>query len=57
MCGESGVNAVSIEAKSMDIEYMTIPALHSMIWMAVCVLIPFVILIAGLVVWLARRKR
>ena len=57
MCGESGVNAVSIEAKSMDIEYMTIPALHSMIWMAVCVLIPFVILITGLVVWLARRKR
>ena len=57
MCGESGVNAVSIEAKSMDIEYMTIPALHSMIWMAVCVLVPLVILIAGLVVWLTRRKR
>lgn len=58
MCGESGVNAVSIEAKSMDIEYMTIPALHSMIWMAVCVvLIPLIIFISGLVVWLTRRKR
>ncbi len=58
MCGESGVASVSIEAKSMDIDYMTIPALHSMIWMAVCIiLIPLVIFVAGLVVWLTRRKR
>lgn len=58
MCGENGVASVSIEAKSMDIDYMTIPALHSMVWMAVCIiLIPLVIFIAGLVVWLTRRKR
>ncbi len=58
MCGESGVASVSIESKNMDIDYMTIPALHSMIWMAVCIiLIPLVIFVAGLVVWLTRRKR
>ncbi len=57
MCGESSVASVSIEAKNMDIEYMTIPALHSMMWMAVCILIPLVIFIIGLVIWLTRRRR
>lgn len=56
MCG--GGNPVSIDAKSMDIEYLTIPALHSMIWLVVCVvLIPLVIFVTGLVIWLIRRKR
>jgi ABC-2 type transport system permease protein len=59
MCGDDGtISAVSIEPKSLDIEYMTISSLHAMIWMAVCIiLIPLTIFITGLVIWLSRRKR
>lgn len=58
MCGENGGASVSIEPKSLDIEYLTVPSLHAMIWMAVCIiLIPLAIFITGLVIWLMRRKR
>lgn len=58
MCGENSGASVSIEPKSLDIEYITVPSLHAMIWMAVCIiLIPLAIFITGLVIWLMRRKR
>lgn len=58
MCGENDGISVSIEPKNLDVDYITVPALHSMIWMAVCIiLIPLIIFITGLVIWLIRRKR
>lgn len=59
LCGERvASDSVSIEPKSLDIEYLTIPALHQMLWFFACViLIPVGVFVTGLVIWLVRRKK
>lgn len=56
--GGEADSSISIDAKNINAEYMTVPAMHATTFMfATIILIPAVILIIGLVVWFKRRKR
>ncbi|MCI8284455.1 MAG: hypothetical protein HFE90_04200 [Firmicutes bacterium] len=56
--GGEADSSISIDAKNINAEYMTVPAMHAMTFMFVTIiLIPAVILIIGLVIWVKRRKR
>ncbi len=49
---------VSIDAKSMGAESITVSAMQSVIWGAVTViLIPAVVIIIGLIVWIRRKRK
>lgn len=56
MCKEEG-SAVSIASKSLQLEYLTLTDYDVSLWSTITlVLIPGVFLLAGLVIWLKRRK-
>ena len=56
--GDDSAGNISIDAKSVDAEYLTIPAMHANIWLVVTViLLPLVILATGFVIWFGRRKK
>ena len=56
--GDDSAGNISIDAKSVDAEYLTIPAMHANIWLVVAVILfPLVILVAGFVIWFRRRKK
>jgi len=50
--------SLSIMAKSMQVQALTVPELHAAVWSAVVVIIiPVAIMALGFVVWFRRRKR
>ncbi len=58
LVSQEGMETVSIEAKSMNPETITVSSLHSLIWAALLiVIIPVAVIVAGLVIWLGRRKK
>ena len=58
LTSEKGTGTVSISAKSMTPASITVKAMHSVIWAALTiVVIPAAVIIAGLIVWLRRRKK
>ena len=59
LCGdEESAGNISIDAKSVDAEYLTVTAMQANIWLIVTViLIPLAILVLGFVIWLRRRKK
>ena len=58
LVSQEGMETVSIDAKSMNAETITVPSLHSLIWAALLiVIIPVAVIVAGLVIWLGRRKK
>lgn len=58
LCGDGDSENISIDVKTLTPEYITVPALQSVIWMVVTVIVlPLVVLISGFVVWFRRRKK
>ncbi len=58
LTSEDGVETVSIEAKNMTPESITVPSFQAIAWGAVLILlIPVAVIVAGLIVWLSRRKK
>ncbi len=58
MTSEDGVETVSIDAKSMTAESITVSSFQAIAWGAILVLlIPVAVIVTGLVIWLRRRKK
>ena len=58
LTADDGVEKVSIDAKSMTPDTITVPNLQSLLWGAVVVvLVPAAVIVAGLIIWLRRRKK
>lgn len=56
MCEQE--STVNIPVKSTSIEYIMVPAAQVNLWSSVCIIIlPAALLIAGLIIWLWRRKK
>ena len=56
MCEQE--STVNIPVKSTSIEYIMVPAAQLNLWSSVCIIIlPAALLIAGLIIWLWRRKK
>ncbi len=59
LCGDGDdAENISIDAKSLTPEYITVPSFQTVIWLVVTVvIIPLVVLIAGFIIWFRRRKK
>lgn len=58
LVSQEGTESVSIEAKSMNAETITVSAMKSVIWAALLIIIiPAAIIVTGLIVWFRRRKK
>ncbi len=58
LCGDGGTENISVDAKTLTPEYITVPALQSVIWLAIAVFVlPLAVLISGFVIWFRRRKK
>lgn len=56
--GEGGSNAISVPAKSVNQTQLTVPTMTAVTVNLICIaVIPLVLLIAGFVTWLVRRRR
>ncbi len=58
MCSNDETTMVSIPSKSLSSAPITVPQMHTLLWALITVIIiPLAVLIAGLVIWLKRRKK
>lgn len=58
LCSDEDTNIVSIPSKKMSSEYVTVSAVHTIIWSIVTVIIiPLAIIIIGLIVWIRRKRK
>ncbi len=58
LCSDEDNTVVSIPSKSLSSDPVTVPQMHALLWGLVTVfIIPLAVLIAGLVIWIRRRKK